>query len=80
MYQNNPYIYVSIWKYELSPDPNWVRMMNDEMEGSKSYMVYYIFPLNRKPIGCRWVYKIKYIPNGEVEMYNARLVVKVYFQ
>ena len=35
-------------------------------------------PLDHKDIGCRWVYKIKYNPDGSVERYKARLVAKGY--
>ncbi|GKE70860.1 putative RNA-directed DNA polymerase [Tanacetum coccineum] len=37
-------------------------------------------PLNRKPIGCKWIYKIKYKSNEEIERYKARLVAKGYNQ
>lgn len=37
-------------------------------------------PQNRKPIDCKWVYKIKYKLYGEVECYKARLVGKGYNQ
>jgi hypothetical protein len=37
-------------------------------------------PKNRKPIGCRWVFKIKYDAKGEIEHYKARLVAKGYAQ
>ena len=34
----------------------------------------------RKPIGCRWVFKIKHHADGSVERYKARLVAKGYSQ
>ena len=37
-------------------------------------------PSHKRPIGCKWVYKIKLQPNGTVERYKARLVVEGYNQ
>ena len=37
-----------------------------------------LLPANKKPIGCKWVYKIK--SNGSIERYKARLVVKWFTQ
>jgi Reverse transcriptase (RNA-dependent DNA polymerase) len=37
-------------------------------------------PQNKKPVGCRWIYKIKYNSNGSIERYKARLVAKGYTQ
>ena len=33
-----------------------------------------------KPIGCRWVYKVKYNTEGSVNRYKARLLAKGYAQ
>jgi hypothetical protein len=33
-------------------------------------------PKGRKPISCKWVFKIKHGVNGEVEPYKARLVTR----
>ena len=33
-------------------------------------------PPNKKPIVCKWVYKVKYKFDGLVERYKGRLVAK----
>ena len=37
-------------------------------------------PKDRKSIGCKWIYKIKYNADGSVERYKARLVALGYLQ
>ncbi|MCO5615162.1 hypothetical protein L7F22_069451 [Adiantum nelumboides] len=38
------------------------------------------FPKGKKPIGCRWVYKVKHNSDGSVSRYKVRLVAKGYAQ
>lgn len=35
-------------------------------------------PPHKKPIGCKWVYKIKYNSDGYIERYKSCLMVKGY--
>lgn len=63
-------------------NPYWVEAMNNEMEALNRNNTWTItdLPPNRKPIGCKWIYKIKYKASGEIERYKARLVAKGYSQ
>ncbi len=38
------------------------------------------FPKDRKPISCKWVFKIKHGVDGELERYKARLVARGFTQ
>ena len=43
-------------------------------------MDHYALPANKKPIGSKWVFKVKLHPDGTIERYKARLVAKGYNQ
>ncbi|XP_022040102.1 uncharacterized protein LOC110942636 [Helianthus annuus] len=57
---------------EAIKDPRWIEAMNKEMEALNRNNTWVVvdLPKGRKPIGCKWVYKIKYKANGEVERYK----------
>lgn len=42
--------------------------------------MYVQLPQNRKPIGSKWVYKVKYKSDGMIERHKARLVAKYFSQ
>jgi len=38
------------------------------------------FPHDVKPISCKWVYRVKYKPNGKIDKYKERIVAKGFAQ
>nr|GEX04913.1 ribonuclease H-like domain-containing protein [Tanacetum cinerariifolium] len=59
---------------------DWSATINTEIESLHKYNTWEVtnLPPRRKLIGCKWVYKIKYKSNGEIDRYKARLVAKGY--
>ena len=60
----------------------WMDAMKDELSSMSQNKVWELVELPKgcRPIGCKWVYKIKRDSNGQVERYKARLVAKGYSQ
>jgi hypothetical protein len=56
--------------------------MNSELEALSKTGTWMIvtMPPNVRPIGSKWVYKIKHKADGSIERYKARLVAKGYSQ
>ncbi|TYK14661.1 Retrovirus-related Pol polyprotein from transposon TNT 1-94 [Cucumis melo var. makuwa] len=67
---------------EASIDPLWQKAMNDELQAlEKTHTWDYVdLPPGKRPIGCKWIYKIKTHSDGTIEHYKARLVAKGYSQ
>ncbi|KAL0451458.1 UNVERIFIED_CONTAM: Retrovirus-related Pol polyprotein from transposon TNT 1-94 [Sesamum latifolium] len=63
-------------------DPKWKEAMNEEMKSLHKNSTWEIvdLPEGKKPVGCRWVFTIKYKADGTIERYKARLVAKGYTQ
>lgn len=67
---------------EAVADAKLVDVMKQELQALEDNGTWKIvpLPLGHSVIGCKWVYKIKYKANGDVERYKARLVAKGYNQ
>ncbi|KAG8494583.1 hypothetical protein CXB51_012012 [Gossypium anomalum] len=67
---------------EAIQNPAWIKAMEEEISALESNNTWSVVPLppGKFPIGCKWVYKIKYKASGEVERFKARLVAKGYSQ
>jgi hypothetical protein len=67
---------------EALADPRWREAMNEEMKALQKNSTWDIvdLPKGKKPVGCRWVFTIKYKADGTIERCKARLVAKGYTQ
>ncbi|GKE19914.1 ribonuclease H-like domain-containing protein [Tanacetum coccineum] len=63
-------------------DNNWIEAMNNKLEALNRNNTWSIcvLPLIRKPIGCKWLFKIKYKASGDIKWYKARHVAKGFSQ
>ena len=68
---------------EAAEDPRWIEAMREEMRALVENDTWDLVPASEttpKPIGCRWVYKIKHNADGTINRFKARLVAKGYAQ
>ena len=67
---------------QASQEPRWVDAMNQETVALETNDTWWITELtpDKKAIGSKWVYKIKFKPDGIVERFKARFVVRGFDQ
>ncbi|RVW13780.1 Retrovirus-related Pol polyprotein from transposon RE1 [Vitis vinifera] len=67
---------------EALADPRWKAAMNEEMKSLQKNETWELVecPPGKKPVGCRWIYTVKYKADGSIERFKARLVAKGYTQ
>ena len=63
-------------------DEKWRFAMSDEFDAQQRNHTWDLVPPNPMQhfVGCRWVFKLKYIPTGFIDKYKARLVAKAFNQ
>ncbi|CAM8980748.1 unnamed protein product [Rhodiola kirilowii] len=63
--------------YKAIQSKHWRAAMSSELDALERNKTWVISPLpaGKIPIGCKWIYRIKYHSNGSIERHKARLVV-----
>ena len=67
---------------EVLSDEKWKQAMNIKMNALKKNGTWELvtLPEGKRPVGCKWVYTVKYRTDGSIERYKARLVAKGFTQ
>ena len=65
---------------QVVQDPLWREAMDKEIQALEATKTWVLTPLppGKRPIGCKWVYRVKVNPDGSVERYKARLAANSY--
>ncbi|XP_050117577.1 uncharacterized protein LOC126595265 [Malus sylvestris] len=69
----------TLYVHEALTDPRWQVAMNEELKSLKKNATWEItdFPVGKKPVGCKWVYTVKYKADETVDHFKARLNEKL---
>ena len=68
--------------HQASQYLEWKVAMDKEIEALEVNHTWTLAPLPpcKTVIGCKWVYRIKYLPDGSIERYKACLIAKGFTQ
>ena len=71
--------------YEAVSSPEakfWKDAIKNELDSLNKNQTWVLvdLPPGAKPIGCKWVFKKKYFPDGSIDKYKVRLVAKGFTQ
>ncbi|RVW88140.1 Retrovirus-related Pol polyprotein from transposon RE1 [Vitis vinifera] len=67
---------------EALQHPEWRKAVNEEIQALQKNDTLKIMklPQGKRPVGCKWVFNVKYKANGRIDRYKARLVAKGFTQ
>ena len=67
---------------EALRDPNWRNAMSEEFNAVLRNGTYELVPPepHQNVVGTRWIFTIKYNPDGSIDRYKARFVAKGFHQ
>ncbi|RVX23717.1 Retrovirus-related Pol polyprotein from transposon RE1 [Vitis vinifera] len=63
---------------EAFQHPEWRKAVNEEIQALQKNDTWKItkLPQGKRPVGCKWVFNVKYRADGRIDRYKARLVAK----
>nr|KYP66596.1 Retrovirus-related Pol polyprotein from transposon TNT 1-94 [Cajanus cajan] len=67
---------------EAFQSPQWVQAMHEELNALVKNQTWDLVPLppHRKPVGSKWIFRLKHNPDGSISKYKARVVARGYTQ
>ena len=67
---------------EAFKHPRWREVVLEEIKALEKNETWDIndLPLEKSPVGCKWVFTVKYKEDGKIDRFKARLVAKNFTQ